>query len=285
MPAAPAAFGTRLGAAIAERGRLCVGIDPHASLLHGWGLGDDAAGARELGLRVVDAAAGRAAAVKPQAAFFERHGAAGYAALEEVLVAARAAGLVVIADAKRGDIGSTVEAYGEAWLRPGSPLESDAMTVVAYQGVGSLDAVRSAAAGWGKGLFVLAATSNPESAATQRARREDGATVAAAVVDGVAAWNTGAVPQAPADGALGSFGVVIGATVDLAERGIAADRLAGMPVLAPGFGFQGARIADGPAVFGAASSSVLVVTARAVLQGGPAGLADAIGAAAREAAW
>src|SRR5690606_33428071 len=122
-----------LRAAIEATGRLCVGIDPHATLLADWGLPDTADGLRDFGLRVVDAAAGAVGIVKPQAAFFERHGAAGYAALETVLAAARAAGLLVIADVKRGDIGSTVDAYGAAWLTPGAALEADAMTAVAYQ--------------------------------------------------------------------------------------------------------------------------------------------------------
>ena len=134
-------FGARLARVVEERGRLCVGIDPHAALLASWGLPDSAAGIREFGLRVVEASAGTAGIVKPQIGFFERHGSAGFAALEEVLAAARAAELLVIADVKRGDVGSSVDAYGQAWLTPGSPFEADAMTAVAYQGVGSLDGV------------------------------------------------------------------------------------------------------------------------------------------------
>ena len=131
-------------------------------MLDRWALPDSAEGAREFGLRAVAAAAGTIGIVKPQVAFFERHGSAGYAALERVLAEARDADLLVIADAKRGDIGSTVDAYAEAWLRPGSPLEADAMTVVAYQGVGSLAGPIARAQAAGKGLFVLAATSNRE---------------------------------------------------------------------------------------------------------------------------
>jgi len=107
-------FGSRLAAAVDARGPLCVGIDPHASLLDAWGLPASAAGVRDFGLRVVDAARTRVGVVKPQVAFFERYGAAGYAALEEVIGTARAAGLVVIADAKRGDIGTTMDGYAEA---------------------------------------------------------------------------------------------------------------------------------------------------------------------------
>ena len=131
-------FGERLRLAVADRGALCVGIDPHEGLLREWGLDATAAGTRELGLRVVDAAAGRVAVVKPQVAFFERFGSAGFAALEDVLAAARAAGLIAIADAKRGDIGTTMDGYAAAWLSPGAPLEADAVTVSPYLGVGAL---------------------------------------------------------------------------------------------------------------------------------------------------
>src|SRR3546814_13402465 len=96
-------FGERLRSARNAFGPLCVGIDPHEHLLAEWGLEATAQAAREFGLRVVEAAAGRVGVVKPQVAFFERYGSAGFAALEDVLRAARDAGLVVIADAKRGD--------------------------------------------------------------------------------------------------------------------------------------------------------------------------------------
>jgi orotidine-5'-phosphate decarboxylase len=163
-------FGERLGAVFAARGQLCVGIDPHDYLLDAWGLPRTPAGLREFGLRVVDAAAMTVGIVKPQVAFFEAHGSAGFSALEEVLAAARAAGLLVIADAKRGDIGSSVDAYGAAWLTPGSALEADAVTLTAYTGIGSLSGVFALAERFGKGAFVLSATSNPESFAVQSAR-------------------------------------------------------------------------------------------------------------------
>ena len=132
-------FGERIRAALAARGPLCVGIDPHAALLTSWGLPDSAAGVREFGLRTVDAAASRVGVVKPQVSFFERFGSAGFTALEDVLQAARDAGLLAIADAKRGDIGTTMDAYASAWLTPGSPLEADALTVNPFLGVGTLD--------------------------------------------------------------------------------------------------------------------------------------------------
>jgi orotidine-5'-phosphate decarboxylase len=272
-------FGARLERAFATTGQLCVGIDPHAALLAAWELPDSAAGVRDFGLRVVEAVAGRAGIVKPQVAFFERHGAAGYAALEDVLAAARAAGLLLIADAKRGDVGSTVDAYGEAWLTPGSPLEADAMTVVAYQGLGSLDAVLERATRFEKGLFVLAATSNPEALATQTARRTDGRSVAESVVTEVAERNASL-----GSAALGSFGVVVGATIALADFGLSHSSFTGMPILAPGFGHQGARIAQLPELFGPAAQNVLVSASRSILSAGPDGLVAAIDAHLSEVA-
>lgn len=256
-------FASRFLATLAESGQLCVGVDPHVSLLQAWGLPDSAAGVRELGLRTVDAAVGRAGVVKPQIAFFERHGSAGYAALEAVLALARSAGLLVIADVKRGDIGSTVDAYGEAWLSPGSPLEADAMTAYAYQGLGSLSGVLELAGQHGKGVIVVTATSNPEAAATQTAVRADGRTVAAAIADEVAA-----LP--------GTGGLVLGATIDIAEYGITPDSLAGVPILAPGFGAQGARLSQLDALFGAAARQVAAHVSREILSAGPGGIAAAI---------
>lgn len=270
-------FGSRLRTAFDRYGHLCLGIDAHPQVLGTWGLADSAAGAREFGLRCVAAAAERIGIVKPQVAFFERHGAAGYQALEVVLESARDAGLVVIADAKRGDIGSTVAAYGEPWLTPGSPLEADAMTVVAYQGVGSLEDPIARARAYGKGLFVLAATSNPQAAATQTAiigrGPHDGSTVAAGIVGDVGVLNRGAE--------FGSFGVVIGATVSLADYRIEADWLRGMPVLAPGFGEQGGRLEDATRLFGEATGSIVANVGRSLLGDGPDGLHDRLDVAAR----
>ncbi len=265
------AFGARLARTFASSGQLCVGIDPHAGLLDAWGLPDSATGAGDFGLRVVEAAAGRVGVVKPQAAFYERHGSAGYAALEDVLAAARSAGLLVIADVKRGDVGTSVDAYGEAWLTPGSSLEADAMTAVAFQGLGSLDGVLERADRAGKGVFVLAATSNPEGYATQTARRSDGRSVAAGIVADVSIRN--AVEHA---GALGSVGVVVGATLEFAAFGLTDASFAGMPILAPGFGHQGARIERLPELFGAAAQNVLVSASRSILSAGPSGLEAAI---------
>ena len=280
-------FGDRLEAVFAAYGHLCVGLDPHAALLEEWGQPDSADGVREFGLRVIEAAAGRVGILKPQVAFFERHGAAGYAALERLLREARASGLVVIADVKRGDIGTSVAAYGEAWLTPGSSIEADAITISAYQGLGSIEPVMTAAEAAGKGLFVLAATSNPEAAAIQRAVLQQssraGFTVAQAITDGVSAWNQG---RADAAGrAFGSMGVVFGATVDLRLAGIDTDHepaRPGLPVLAPGFGYQGAEPGDLRARFGSYAGGVIASESRSILAAGPEGIADAIARRADE---
>jgi len=266
-------FATRIATVADEHGPLCLGIDPHAALLRAWGLDDDASGLREFALRSVEAAAGRIGIVKPQIAFFERHGSAGYAALEEVLAAARAAGLFTIADVKRGDVGSTVDAYGEAWLTPGSLLEADAMTAVAYQGFGSLDGVLDRARTFGKGVFVLAATSNPQSAEVQTLRAPDGDTVAQRMLRRAVASE-------------GVAGVVVGATVDLQTVGVDPEVLRQVPVLAPGFGAQGASLAGAPSTFGAALPAVIPSASRVILAAGPDGIAAALDSAVREvASW
>ena len=275
-------FGARLHDAMSAFGGLCVGIDPHESLLRAWGYDVDAAAAREFGLRVVDAAAGRVAVVKPQVAFFERFGSAGFAALETVFAEARDAGLIVLADAKRGDIGTTMDAYAAAWLSPGAPLEADAVTVTPYLGVGALRSTFDLAREGGKGVFVLAATSNPEGGTVQRAVPPPNAegtapdraapTVAADVIAEVSQIN------GEVGGPLGDIGFVVGATVDLPGYGLPERLDPPAPILAPGFGAQGARLSDLTQLFGAHAPSVLASASRSILRHGPTGLADAIDA-------
>jgi orotidine-5'-phosphate decarboxylase len=275
-------FGDRLQAAFDEFGRLCVGIDPHSWLLSEWNLPDTAAGAETFGRLVVAAAAGRAGIVKPQVAFYERYGSAGYLALERVLADTRDAGLLVIADVKRGDLGTSVEAYGQAWLNPGSPLEVDAITVNPYMGVGSLASTIELARSNHKGLFLLGATSNPEAAHLQQAVLAGGAragrTVAASVLDQVAEINAGSAGASPA-GSLGAIGVVLGATVSLGDFGIdvhAPAAAVATPVLAPGFGHQGANPTDLTTLFGGYAQGVIVSESRSVLSAGPDHVADEI---------
>jgi orotidine-5'-phosphate decarboxylase len=247
-------FGARLAAAVADRGPLCLGIDPHPELLAAWGLSADATGLRTFAEVCVEAFAGFAV-VKPQVAFFETYGAAGYAVLEDAIAALRQEGVLVLADAKRGDIGSTMAAYAAAWAGV-SPLASDAVTASPFLGFGSLRPLLDTAAANDRGVFVLAATSNPEGAEVQRAVA-DGRTVAQSIVDQVAAENRGA--------GAGSVGVVVGATLsdvpDLSALG--------GPVLVPGVGAQGGRPESLAGLGGAAPGTLLPAVSREVLRAGP----------------
>jgi orotidine-5'-phosphate decarboxylase len=224
----------------------------------------------------VEASSGLVGIVKPQVAFFERFGSRGFAALEEVFAAARAAGILVIADAKRGDLGTTMDGYAGAWLTPGSPLEADALTVAPYMGTGSFAGAADRALAVGKGLFVLSATSNPEAADLQTSIVARGADSGRTVADAVARQVARLDPGSPV--ALASLGLVLGATVDLNDLGIDLDALAaaGTPVLAPGFGFQGAEASDVTGIFGAAAHSVVVSASRSILAAGPSGLREAV---------
>ncbi|MCO1614003.1 MULTISPECIES: orotidine-5'-phosphate decarboxylase [Micromonospora] len=252
-------FGARLHRAVAERGPLCVGIDPHPGLLTAWGLSDDVAGLERFCATVVEAIGDRVAVVKPQSAFFERFGARGVGVLESTIRQLRDLGALTLLDVKRGDIGSTVAAYASAYLDPSSPLYVDAVTASPYLGVGSLAPMFSTAAEHGGGVFVLALTSNPEGASVQRAVGADGRTVAQTVIDEISQLNRGAEP-------LGSFGLVVGATVG--ETGHDLDSVNG-PLLAPGLGAQGGTPAGLRTVFGAALPSVLPSYSREVLGAGP----------------
>ena len=269
------AFGDRLADTLRESGHLCVGIDPHTYLLESWGLPVSAVGAHAFGIRVVEALKGRVGIVKPQVAFYERFGAIGYKVLEEVFQAAREAGLLVIADVKRGDVGTTLEAYSEAWLTPGMPLEADAMTLNPYQGFDTLAHPLRLAEQHGKGLFILAATSNPESASIQTARRvrgsQNGRTVAGGLAARAAKWNR----EHYAEAQHGSIGVVLGATLDFGFLDIDLDDLASSPttpVLAPGFGHQGAEFSRVRDIFGSLADATIVTSSRSILEAGQDGL-------------
>ncbi|MBI5336933.1 MAG: orotidine-5'-phosphate decarboxylase [Mycolicibacterium rufum] len=247
-------FGDRLSGAMAQRGPLCLGIDPHPELLRAWGLSTDSDGLARFSDICVTAFAG-VAVVKPQVAFFEAYGSAGFAVLEHTIAALRAEGVLVLADAKRGDIGSTMAAYAAAWAGD-SPLAADAVTASPYLGFGSLQPLLDTALAHDRGVFVLAATSNPEGASVQRADA-GGRTVAQSIVDAAAAANAGA--QA------GSVGVVVGATLtdppDVSGLG--------GPVLVPGVGAQGGRPDALAGLGGARPGQLLPAVSREVLRAGP----------------
>lgn len=269
-------FGDRLSAAVAARGRLCVGIDPHPGLLEAWGLEVNAKGLAEFSARCVEAFADTVAVVKPQVAFFEAYGSAGYAVLEKALADLHSAGVLTIADAKRGDIGSTMSAYAQAWLSDDSPLACDALTVSPYLGFGSLKPAVDLAQQTGRGLFVLSATSNPEGASVQHAVHPSmahphgtsdhgavlGDNLAQSMVNEAAEVNAAEVA---AGAAAGSIGVVVGATLD---KPPVLDGLQGA-ILMPGVGAQGGNAADVRRISGKAAPLALPNISRAILKQGP----------------
>ncbi len=250
-------FGARLRAAMDRRGSLCVGIDPHPSLLSDWGLNDDVSGLETFAMSCVEALAGEVAALKPQSAFFERHGSRGIAVLERLIAAARQQGALVLLDAKRGDIGSTMQGYADAYLDQSSPLAVDALTVNPFLGFGSLRPVLDSAVANDGGVFVLTLTSNPESPQVQHARGRNG-TVAGEILDAIRAENAGAQP-------MGSVGAVVAANLAFLDENVSING----PLLAPGFGTQGGTPEQVARLFGSVRHLVLPTTSREVLQTGP----------------
>lgn len=267
-------FGLRLAAAVGRFGSLCVGIDPHPALLAAWGLPDTPAGLERFSGTVLEAVGDRVAIIKPQVALFERHGSQGIAALERLLADSAAGGVLTIADAKRGDIGSTMAGYADAWLREGSALAADAVTLSPYLGFESLRPALDAARENGRGVFVLALTSNPEGSSVQHVGGEE--SVARRIVQAAAAENDGAAP--------GSVGLVVGATTGAAVRrlNLGLNTLNG-PILAPGVGAQGAGRKELLKTFAGASGIVLPNSSREILSAGPStgGLREAVAATQR----
>lgn len=264
-------FADRLMAQVADLGHpLCVGLDPHldripAAFRQGTmdPLDRQTAPAVEAFLgEVVDRLEGRVAIVKPQCAFFEQLGPRGVAMLARVMARCQQRGLLVLLDAKRGDIGSTAAAYARAYLARDAPMRADALTVAPYLGLETLDPFLDAGREAGGGLFVLVKTSNPGSADLQ-----------GMTVDGEAAYLRLARalgPRVQAEvGACGwsSLGVVAGATYPDEARAIR-ERLPQALFLVPGYGAQGASAADAVAGFvrreGALAGGV-VNSSRAIL--------------------
>ena len=252
-------FGARLQAAMAARGPLCAGIDPHAGLMSAWGLPDSIDGLERFALGAAEALGPVVAAVKPQSAFFERFGSRGVAVLERTIEVCREAGALVVLDVKRGDIGSTAQAYADAYLDPSSPIAADAITASPYLGFGSLAPMLDTARKHDAGVFVLALTSNPEGPEVQHAASADGRSVAAHVLDALRGANAGA-------GSLGSFGAVVGATIGEAD-GVALD--IGGPLLVPGIGAQGGTVDDVRRIFAGVLDAVLPSSSREILGAGP----------------
>lgn len=262
----------RVADAVRRHGPLVAGLDPTPGLLEAWGLPDNVEGLRRFTDTMLTALADQVAWVKPQSAYFERHGASGVAVLEEALATLRGSHTLSLMDAKRSDIGSTLEAYAHAYLADGAPMAADAITLSPYLGYGSLAPAISIAAESSRGVFVLALTSNPEGAQLQH---HGSPPVAATIVEEAARDNATRGESGP------NVGVVVGATIGSAPADLGMDLAAlGGWILAPGLGAQGARPEDLPVTFGDALPRVLPVVSRALAALGPD--PDALRAGARE---
>jgi orotidine-5'-phosphate decarboxylase len=284
-----ATFADRVAEAVdRKRSQLLVGLDPRPELLPVELRGDTYASREAAADAVarfcrglVDAVAPYVVGVKPQLAFFEALGADGVRAYEDACEYARAAGLLVVADGKRGDIGSTARAYADAYLeeRPGAAPPVDALTVNPYLGSDSLEPFLAACRRSGTGLFCLVKTSNAGSADVQDATLSDGRRVWQQVAELVSEWGEELV----GDRGLSSVGAVVGATY---PRAVAEARRL-MPqaiLLLPGVGAQGATPADVARAFTSGPASALVPVSRSVIYAFRVEGADWRKAAAAEAA-
>jgi orotidine-5'-phosphate decarboxylase len=241
----------------------CLGVDPSTALLDAASLPDDCQGVRSFYERLLQASDGLNSVIKPQIAYFERFGADGLLELKRLVDMAREKGLLVIMDAKRGDIDSTCAAYAQAYLGPKSYFNADALTVNAYMGFGSLLPILDVAAEYGKGIFVVLMSSNPEGAPIQTALVQDAeTTVAGFLAEQIAAFNLRKEQKV--------IGGVLGATIG--------DRLADMVarmdnglILAPGIGHQGATFADLEVAFSEARRTLVPTMARGIVREGFSG--------------
>ena len=267
-------FGSRLENCFQSFGHMCIGIDPSSKQLQSWNLPDSAQGVESFAMQMLDAADGQVGIIKPQVAFFEQYGPPGFEVLSKFLLEARARGIITIADAKRGDIGSTMAGYSRAWLGSEAVFVCDALTVSPYLGPASLEQTVEFALNNHRGVFILAATSNPE--ATQLQSATSGLDSVASSVARFAANYSG-------DG-LGSIGLVVGATVARDNVGLRLEQFPNVPILAPGFGAQGAELARAGLIFGPSSASVICSVSRSIAGPSPVGLANRVSSAKSELA-
>ena len=269
----PSSFGERLVKTFATSGQLCVGMDPSVEQLKEWGLAESSAGAEQFCMQIIDSCSGEIGLLKPQVSFFEQFGSEGFAALERVLVRASEAGFIVIADAKRGDIGTTMDGYARAWLSTEGPFVADAVTVSPYLGAESLEPTIAFASSNSKGVFILAATSNPEGKVLQSSVSENQRSIASNVASYAAGFNKKS---------LGTVGLVIGAQANLIDMAIETKKLVHTPILAPGFGAQGAKLSNARSIFGELAEVTIFSVSRSVAGESPVGLRDRVQSARAE---
>ena len=260
-------FGLLLSAAMAKFGPLCVGVDPHHKILTDWGYKVDAEGAEMFSMRMLQAAHGRAAAVKFQTPMFERYGSKGYAALERVLFVARQMGIITIVDCLHGGLPSTISAVADAYFTRDSPMLADAITLLPYYGARSLEGLTDRALDHGRGVFIASLTSNEEGVSLQTAIRQSGDFKGKTVAYGIARRAQAFNEKAPG---MGSVGLIIGATIGvwMDRTGVQPSNFTG-PILSPGYGWQGAEAADLKTVFAGTQGNVLVTVSRSIAMHGP----------------
>ena len=247
-------FAARFAAARARYGPLVLGADPHGPLLRAWGLTDDAGGLERFTDIVLAAATGTVGLIKPQSAFYERHGWPGIRALTRLVEDTREAGILVVLDVKRGDVGSTNDAYARAYLGDGAPIEADAVTVHPYLGLAAMGSFVDRADQAGACLLVVIRSTNPEGRAVQAA-------VERQLLDEIGKLNATLAP-----GGIGPVGAVIGpAPIDPPLDLAAASAL----FLAPGVGAQGATPDDVARTFAACPERVMPSASRSLLAAGP----------------
>ncbi|MCU1488694.1 MAG: orotidine 5-phosphate decarboxylase [Acidimicrobiaceae bacterium] len=257
----PGSFASRFAALSDGPGPLVWGFDPSSAVLGAWDLPDSADGLERFDDIVLEAAVGTVGIVKPQSAFYERHGWRGIRALERLVAEARHAGLLVVLDAKRGDVGSTNEGYAAAYLASDAPLAADALTVHPYLGLGAMGSLVQAAHRAGSCLLVVTRSSNPEGRPVQSALTSSGRSVEAELLAEIGALNASLAP-----GAVGPIGAVVGPTRDDPELDLAGAQAL---YLAPGLGAQGAKPADVARAFASCPDRVMPAAARSLLAAGP----------------
>lgn len=267
-------FGERLAQAVrSKRNPVCVGIDPRFESLPEpirTGLNpasytDQAIAYAKFSQAIIDTVKDLVPTVKPQAAFFEALGPSGMSALKDVIAQASDCGLEVILDGKRNDIGTTAEAYAQAWLgRTQSPWGADSLTVSPYLGDDTLDPMIKVADARQAGLFVLVKTSNPGSAALQDLAISQQSTATRLVRDVVASWVEQASVRTAGPSGYGLVGAVVGATypAQLVEL------RAAMPhawLLVPGYGAQGGGAADTLGAFDSQGLGAVINNSRGII--------------------
>jgi orotidine-5'-phosphate decarboxylase len=254
-------FAIRFSAVRSLFGPLAWGLDPSGPLLEAWQLGDSPEGLDRFADIVLEAAIGTVGVIKPQAAFYERHGWRGFRTLQRLIAEAQSRGLLVILDAKRGDVGTTNDAYAEAYLGPDAPLGADALTVHPYLGLGAMGTFVSRAHESGSCLLVVTRSSNIEGRSIQSATGRTGQGVEEELLVAIGEINARLAP-----GEIGPVGAVIGPT----HMDPALDLVAPQGIyLAPGVGAQGATPNDVARVFAACPDRVIPSASRSLLEEGP----------------